>query len=473
MVDGQHTEPTSVSETVNAAETVPIEIVDARPPEFSDDALAQKFAERHGENFHYIADWGHWFEWDDVRWAREPTYRAFDRARAICRVAASEAKASGKTSTAVKLASAKTVAAVERMAKTDRRIAATVDQWDTDLDVFNGEMTIDLSTGEHYVPRREDYCTKLSPVAAEGDCPLWRTFLARVTDGDEELQAYLARVCGYWLTGHTHEHALFFLYGTGANGKSVFVETIQGIMGDYATTTPVENFMATHGDRHPTELAALRGARLVVAPETEAGRHWNESRIKQITGGDTIAARFVRQDFFTFKPTFKICIVGNHKPSLRTIDEAIRRRIHLIPYNITIPASERDPKLAEKLKAEWPGILAWAVQGCLDWRKDGLNPPQAVIEATDDYLSGEDSFAAWLEECTEPASDWHFESSADLFASWKAWAERAGEGPGTRKRFAGTLQDRGYAPKRTENARGFEGIRLKRPDYSEDGRYGG
>ncbi len=333
-------------------------------------------------------------------------------------------------------------------------------------------MTIDLRTGEQYAPRREDYCTKLSPVAAQGDCPLWRAFLARVTDGDEELQAYLARVCGYWLTGHTHEHALFFLYGLGANGKSVFIETVQGYMGDYATTAPVETFMATRGERHPTELAALRGARLVVAPETEAGRHWNESRIKQITGGDMIAARFVRQDFFTFKPTFKICIVGNHKPSLRTIDEAIRRRFHLIPFRIIIPKGERDKKLTEKLKAEWPGILAWAVQGCLEWRKVGLSPPKAVREATDDYLAAEDSFATWLEECTEPASDWHFEKSADLFASWKAWAERAGEHPGSRKRFADTLQARGYATKHTKTARGFEGIQLARPDYSDDARYG-
>ncbi len=170
-----------------------------------------------------------------------------------------------------------------------------------------------------------------------------------------------------------------------------------------------------------------------------------------------IAARFVRRDFFTFKPTFKICIVGNHKPSLRTVDEAIRRRFHLIPFNVTIPEGERDQKLAEKLKAEWPGILAWAVQGCLEWRKMGLNPPKIVREATDDYLTAEDSFATWLEECTAPATDWNFEKSADLFASWKAWAERAGENPGTRKRFADTLQTRGYVPKRTGGRPRFRG----------------
>ncbi len=449
-----------------------IELADASPPAFSDDALAQKFAERHGNDLCYIADWGHWYEWNGAWWAREPTQVALNHARAICRVAALDAEKHGfKTK---QLASAKTIAAVERLAKVDRRIAATVEQWDTDTDIFNGAETINLRTGERYTPRQEDYCTKMSPVVGmDGDCPLWRAFLARVTDDDIELQAYLARVCGYWLTGHTREHALFFLYGTGANGKSVFIETIQGIMGDYATSTPVETFMVARGERHPTELAALRGARLVVAPETEAGRHWNESRIKQITGGDRIAARFVRQDFFTFKPTFKICIVGNHKPSLRTVDEAIRRRMHLVPFAITIPASERDPKLAEKLKEEWGGILAWAVQGCLEWRRVGLNPPQAVREATDDYLAAEDSFAVWLEECTVLAQDWHFEKSADLFASYQAWAVRAGENPGTLKLFVGTLQARGYAPKRTGIARGFEGIQLVRPGYTDDGRYGG
>lgn len=333
-------------------------------------------------------------------------------------------------------------------------------------------MTIDLLTGEQYEPRPTDFCTKIAPVAPGGECPLWLAFLDRITGGDTELQEYLARVCGYWLTGHTREHALFFLHGSGANGKSVFIDTIAGMMGDYAMTAPIETFLSMRGDRHPTELAALRGARLVVAHETESGRHWNESRIKQLTGGDAVAARFMRQDYFEFKPTFKLCIVGNHKPSLRTVDEAIQRRFHLIPFAVTIPKDERDLKLAEKLKTEWAGILQWAVDGCLEWRRDGLNPPQAVREATDEYLAAEDSFGAWIEECTEPMANWSFESSADLFASWKKWADKAGEQTGSLKRFADTLQSRGYARKRTENARGFEGIRLRRHDYSDDERYG-
>ncbi len=334
-------------------------------------------------------------------------------------------------------------------------------------------MTVDLRTGKQYAPRPEDYCTKAAAVAPGGECPMWHAFLDRVTGGDWDLQDYQQRCAGYWLTGHTHEHAMFFLYGTGANGKSTFIETIQGIMGDYAVTAPVETFMSAHGDRHPTELAALRGARLVVAPETEAGRHWNESRIKQLTGGDTIAARFVRQDFFTFKPTFKLVIVGNHKPALRNIDEAIRRRMHLIPFGVTIPPQERDPKLGAKLKAEWSGILQWAIDGCLEWRRQGLNQPAAVREATDNYLTAEDSFATWLEECTSPANEWAFETGAALFASWKAWAEKAGEHAGTRKRFADTLQSRGFPTKKgPAGVRGFAGIQLARADYTDDPRYG-
>ena len=182
----------------------------------------------------------------------------------------------------------------------------------------------------------------------------------------------------------------------------------------------------------------------------------------------------MKQDFFTFRPCLKLCVVGNHKPSLKTIDEAIRRRFHLIPFAITIPPEERDPQLAEKLKAEWGGILQWAIEGCLEWRRRGLDPPRAVTEATDQYLEAEDSFAAWLEESTAPASDWTFETSAALFASWKAWADRASEQAGSRKRFADTLQARGFVLKKgTGGTRGFEGIRLRRHDYSEDGRSGG
>ncbi len=182
-----------------------------------------------------------------------------------------------------------------------------------------------------------DYVTKMTAVAPRGDCPTFLAFLHRVMNGDQSLIAYLRRVLGYALTGVTNEHALFFAYGTGANGKSVLMSTTAGIMGDYHRTAPIETFTATHVDRHPTDLAMLRGARLVTATETEEGRRWAESRIKTLTGGDPVSARFMRQDFFEYTPAFKLVIAGNHKPGLRSVDEAIRRRFHLIPFGVTIP----------------------------------------------------------------------------------------------------------------------------------------
>ena len=219
---------------------------------------------------------------------------------------------------------------------------------------------------------------------------------------------------GYALTGSTREHALFFGYGSGANGKGVTINTAAGILADYAQTAAVETFTASFTDRHTTELAALRGARLVTVAETEEGRRWAESRIKTLTGGDPIRARFMRQDEFEFQPQLKLLISGNHKPGLRSVDEAIRRRFHLIPFVITIPPDERDPDLAEKLKSEWPAILAWMIAGCLAWQRERLNPPAAVRDATAAYLDAQDALAAWIEECCEQEA-FAFATRADLF----------------------------------------------------------
>jgi putative DNA primase/helicase len=221
--------------------------------------------------------------------------------------------------------------------------------------------------------QREDYCTKSTAVtAAEGEPALFLAFLDKIMDGDKEMVAYLQRVFGYCCTGATTEHAMFFFYGAGSNGKSVLLSTIAGILGDYHKTASIETFTAQTGSSHPTDLAHLMGARLVTSIETEEGRRWAESKIKALTGGDAISARFMRQDFFTFKPQFKLIVAGNHKPSLRTVDEAIKRRLHMVPFAVTIPAEERDIDLAEKLKAEWPQILNWMIHGCLEWQHIGL-----------------------------------------------------------------------------------------------------
>jgi putative DNA primase/helicase len=214
------------------------------------------------------------------------------------------------------------------------------------------------------------------------------------------------------------------------------------------------------------------GARLVTAVETEEGRRWAESKIKSLTGGDRISVRFMRQDFFEFTPVFKLVIAGNHKPGLRSVDEAIRRRFHLVPFIVTIPEEKRDKGVADKLRAEWPGILQWAINGCIKWQREGLKPPQAVKNATAAYLESEDAIAAWLDEkCELDASNW--QSSKVLFASWENWAELAGEFVGSRKQFAEKLETRGIEPRRLGKGRerGFLGINLIETELSPSTRY--
>ena len=344
------------------------------------------------------------------------------------------------------------------LARSDRRLAATIDQWDADPWLFNTPGgTVKLKTGEMHPHRREDYITKISAVTPAGACPKFIEFLETIFARDQELIDYIQKVFGYSLTGDTREHALFFFHGTGANGKSVLVSTMAGILGDYHKTAPIETFVATAIASHPTDLAGLRGARLVTAVETEEGRRWAELKIKSLTGGDRISARFMRQDFFEFTPEFKLIIAGNHKPGLRSVDEAIRRRFHLVPFAVTIPPEDRDIDLANKLRTEWRGILQWAIEGCLKWQAEGnLAKPKAVADATAAYLEAEDAMAAWVEDRCECKASFE-DTAAKLFASWKAWAELNGEFVGSQKQFAEKLQSRGFERKAIghKNARGL------------------
>jgi putative DNA primase/helicase len=447
---------------------VTLDGLEARPPEFSDESLALRFAEQHASSLRYVDAWSKWLIWDGRRWAIDETRRAFDLSRAICRAASAECN----DKTAKLIASAKTVAATLSLARSDRRLAATVDQWDADAWLLNTPGgVVDLKTGAttcvttaEYLSRATHYMTKMTAVASGGSCPRFLTFLDEITGGDQSLRDFLQRLFGYGISGSTREHALAFLYGTGSNGKSVLINTISGILADYHRTAPIETFTASNTDRHPTELACLQGRRLVTAIETEEGRRWAESKIKALTGGDKIAARFMRADFFEFTPAFKLVIAGNHKPGLRSVDEAIRRRFHLVPFTVTIPEEKRDFELGEKLKEEWPGILQWMIDGCLDWQERGLAPPDAVTAATRAYLEAEDALSAWLDECCEQSPQ-EWEATNTLFSSWRSWADKAGEYAGTQKRFVQNLEGRGYLPERKRHGRGFRGLKVEMADF--------
>jgi putative DNA primase/helicase len=425
--------------------------------EWSDDALARCFTERHCDTYRYTAQLSRWRRWDGQRWVADTTLGVFDAARQVCRDVAS--LSSDKR--VLKIASAQTVAAVERLARADRAHAATTDQWDADPWSLNTpEGIIDLVTGRLRTAAPDDYATKMTSVGPGGDCPLWMAFLKRVTCGDIQLQYFLQRFAGYCLTGSTREQSLAFLWGAGANGKSTFLATLSGIMADYSTVAPMDLFLETRFQSHPTELAGLNGARLVTACETAEGARWNEARVKILTGGDRVTARFMRGDYFSFLPQFKLAIAANHRPALRSVDEAMRRRIHLVPFTAAIPSDERDPQLPEKLRLEWPGILAWAIEGCLRWIQFGLQAPEAVQVASSEYVEAEDCLQQWIDDRCEIHKD-AWSASAILFADWQRYAEAAGESAGTQKRFAQRLVGHGMKAQRTTAARGFLDIRLK------------
>lgn len=428
----------------------------------TEDALALAFTRRYHRDWRYVAAWGRWLVWDGRRWRNEDTLAATDLIRGVCRHAALQAD---NPKLAAKLATSGTVGGVERLARADRRHAATTAEWDADPWLLNTPGgVVDLRTGRLRAHDRADRMTKITTATPAGDCPTWRRFLAEVTGGDADLQAYLQRVSGYCLTGSTQEHALFFLYGTGANGKSVFVNTLATILGDYAASAPMDTFMETRSDRHPTDMAGLRGARFVASIETEQGRRWAESKVKSLTGGDKISARFMRQDFFEFWPQFKLFVAGNHKPAIRNIDEAMKRRLHLIPFTITVPPERRDKHLQQKLLAERDGILAWALEGCLAWQRLGrLDPPPQVVAATEEYFEAEDALGRWLEErCVREANAKSL--TAELFTDWKQWAEAAGEFVGSQRRFSDLLITRGVEKWRNAaGIRGFRGVGLKHP----------
>jgi putative DNA primase/helicase len=323
--------------------------------------------------------------------------------------------------------------------------------------------TIHLDTGIERPSDPEDYITKIAgtTMAKPGTPhPLWDDFLSRVTNNNAELIAFLQRFLGYCMTGETREHVLLFLYGKGANGKGVFINTIVNVFGDYAVVAPMDLFMASKHERHPTEIAKLRGARLVVAQETEKGRHWDAVKIKMLTSEDKLTGRFMRQDFFDFKPTHKLIISGNYKPSLRSVDEGMRRRRLLVPLTVTIPIEERDPQFAERLKPEYPAILRWILDGCLEWHSDGLRVPEIVRNASDEYFEEQDVMGLWLEASTDRVPR-AFTTTTVLFKNWKVWCEDRNHYVGTERAFNDDLVDHGFTRDRKKYGRGFNDIMLR------------
>ena len=324
--------------------------------------------------------------------------------------------------------------------------------------------TINLKTGELGPHRKEHFISQLAPVHYDPDmdCPLWFPFLDRIMDGNYQLISFLQRAIGYSLTGETTEQCLFIFYGSGANGKTTFLQAINAMLGDYAMQTPTETLLVKQKGAMPNDVARLKGARFVTASEAESEQRFAESLIKQMTGGDTLSARFLHQEWFDFTPTHKIFLGTNHKPVIKGTDHAIWRRIKLVPFEVTIPENEWDLRLAEKLKAELPGILAWAVEGCLEWREKGSGMPEEVKSATESYRNEMDSLGEFLKDCCIENPSFEVRTK-DLYEAHFNWCERNGEKPMTKRVFGSKLKQRSFTSVRMKpnQARGWKGIALQ------------
>jgi putative DNA primase/helicase len=360
-------------------------------------------------------------------------------------------------------------AAIEAMiwlTRSEPGVPMSLTDFDADGWLFNvSNGTINLRTGQLQPHRREDLITNLADIAFDvgASCELWDAFLRRVTDGNDELYGYLRRFVGYLLVGNTSEQALHFLFGLGANGKSVFCEILMRLLGEYAIAVSPDLIMLKRHGGIPNDVARLRGVRAALMNETTQGARFDESKLKDLTGGDTLTARFLHQEFFDFAPTHRIVIRGNHKPTISGTDEGIWRRLRLVPFTVTIPEDERDYQLLAKLQAELPGILNWAIAGCLEWRRDGLKPPAIITDAVRAYREESDTLGRFIEECCEVRPLAQVKSSVFL-QRYREYSERAGERAASHKELPAEMQRRGFEWKRTKTGGMFLGIKFAEAD---------
>jgi putative DNA primase/helicase len=433
---------------------------------FSEKELAEAFVASKAGNVLYCHDGQpSWLIWTGSHWERDKTAAPFDMVASFCK---SVAATCNDYKIRKQVGGSRFCRGVEIFAQADRSVAVSCDAFDQDpwlLGTPGG--TIDLRVGQLRAADPADRITRVTavtPAPAGAPSPQWENFLHEATGGDRELRDFLQRYAGYGLTGLTTEQCLLFVFGLGGNGKGVFANVTRRLMGAYATVAAMSTFVSKAFEAHLEELASLDGARLVTASETEDGRNWDEVRVKQLTGGDTIRARFMRSNSYAFKPGFKLLFIGNSTPNLAHLDDAWRRRFHLAEFDHK-PANP-DPHLEDRLiDEEGPQILRWAIDGCLRWQEDGLRPPASVKAATAEYFAEQDVFGAWLSErCdVEPDNPHKKESSARLYESWCIYAHGRQQKPGTPQSFGREMRRKGLLSKkiRAVGGKGYEGVQLK------------
>jgi P4 family phage/plasmid primase-like protien len=443
------------------------------PPPMTDLGNAERMMVQHGQKLLYRTTSRSWLIWDGRRW-QDDTHEhakryAHETARSILKQEAADApdqtsrdawidwqrKSEGANYTDNMLKQVKPY------------LSVAVEEFDRDpwlLNVLNG--TLDLRTGDLRAHQREDLIQKLVPVTYDPDAeaPLWGQFLYRIFDGNLAMIEYVQRAVGYTLTGDTSAQCLFFMHGVGKNGKSTFVETIMSMLGDYAQKAPTEMLMrrfASQGNV-PNDIARLKGARMAITSETDEGGRFSEARVKDLVGGDTLTARFLHKEFFDFKPTHKLWIYGNFKPVASANDFGFWRRVHLIPFEVIIPEPERIPDLTEKLKPQFPGILAWAIRGCRAWLDRGqrLDPPDTILAAVEEYRSDMDRLKHFFLDCCHVLPGLEVQARV-LYEGYVAWCERNHERAMTNTAFGRELTARGFVGQSRSNAIYRQGLALR------------
>ncbi len=443
----------------------------------TDEANAALFLKLHGENVRYCPPWMQWLLWTGSHWRIDDRLDirrlAADLPRSLYRKAADIADSKDRGHV-VNLARGLESTSRQNNFLTAAQCRVVVHHSDLDkghflLNALNG--TVDLLTGKLREHHRADLLTHDTAISYHHNsvCPTWERFLNDVFQGDAELIRFVQRAIGYSLTGSVSEQVLLICYGSGSNGKSVFLNILRALLGTLALQAAPDLLMADRNRRHPTEQADLFGKRLVVCQETAEGRRFNEVLVKQLTGGDAIRARRMHENFWEFAPTHKLWLSTNHRPEIRGTDHAIWRRVRLIPFNVQFTADgphRKDANMEEKLLTELPGILTWAIHGCLEWQRDGLGMAEAVKNATETYRNDMDILSAWLSECCITGKRYEAKASA-LYKSYTDWCEQAGENPESQRRWGMRLTERGLIRERRMVGFFWVGIGLPEPSYYE------
>lgn len=447
---------------------------------YTDFGNAERFSDFARYHFRFVPEWKKWITWNGYHWAVDRENRVRVTARDMARLVFSLADKivdsdirKAYLSNARKCESDKGIKSLLGLAEPLLTVsAAALDANPRLLNCRNG--TLDLATGELRPHNSADFITRMANLYYDpaATCPQWLAFLEVIMGGNLALIAYLQRALGYSLTGLTSEQCLFLLHGTGANGKSTLIEVVRGIIGEYGRQTEFSTFIERKNPSVRNDIARLQGARFVAASEVGESKWLDEALVKQVTGGDTISARYLYGEYFEFVPMFKIWLAANHKPQIRGTDNGIWRRIHLIPFNVTIPPEQRDKNLVAKLMTEASGILLWMANGCREWYRAGLQMPAEVEGATKDYRDEEDTVAQFIaDHCiVEPNA---FVGVTPMFAEYIKWCDSTSQRPLSAREFGDRLTQRSFQKKKTKSHRQWVGIGLRANEVTEGGARGG